>query len=149
MRIVNTYLGKISEDCIQYNFGLGPFLNLDPCWPLVLNQDGLNEVHLQEQTHMVISPLYPFQSLPVLTGIYWLKLTLKTINHTCAFSESKRRAIRRDGMCRWKMTKVGGDPVAVITAGIRRGLGATGSMVGHKLCRKYRPWNLPHCLVSH
>ena len=47
------------------------------------------------------------------------------------------------------MTKVGGDPVAVITAGIRRGLGATGSMVGHKLCRKYRPWNLPHCLVSH
>jgi hypothetical protein len=45
--------------------------------------------------------------------------------------------------------KVGGEPVGVIVTGTRRGLGATASMVGEKLCRNYRPWNLPHCLVSH
>ena len=45
--------------------------------------------------------------------------------------------------------KVGGESVAVTVTSTRRGLGATASMVGVKLCRKCRPWNLPHCLVSH
>lgn len=45
--------------------------------------------------------------------------------------------------------KVGGEPVGVTVTGTRRSLGATASMVGEKLCRKYRPWNLPNYLVSH
>jgi len=42
--------------------------------------------------------------------------------------------------------KVGAEPIGVIVTGTRRGLGAT---AGENLYRKYRPWNLRHCLFSH